>query len=222
MMEARRIIVIDDHPLLAVALCQQLERSGLEVIQLDPIAGAEQVLATVSNEAPDCVVVDLGMPIPGGGLSLIQPMVERGHRVAVLTGETGVQLLAEASGAGAEAVISKSEPMADIVETIVQVAGGQSVRTSQRTELAVERQRFLAERHEREAAFAELSPREEQVLAGLIEGRAPAVLAEENYVSVATVRSQIKSLLSKLGVTSQLQAVAMANRSQWSARNPKK
>ena len=218
-MEPRRIIIIDDHPLLVAALRIELERSGLQVRQLDPADGTDQILAVVDAESPDCAVVDLGMPIPGGGLSLIAPIAKRDTRVVVLTGESDLRLLAEASGAGAEAVLSKSEPLGEIVETILQVASGQVVRTSQRAELAVELQRLMAEREEREAAFAELSPREQQVLAGLMDGRAPATLAEQNYVSVATVRSQIKSVLGKLGVSSQLQAVAMAHRSQWTPRD---
>lgn len=217
-METRRIIITDDHPLLAAALRSELEQSGAEVEQLDPAVGIDQLLETISSREPDCVVVDLGLPFPGGGLALIPPLVERGIRSIVLTGESKRILLARASGAGAEAVLSKSEPLPEIVETILQVAGGQSVRAGQRAELAMELQRIVAERTEREAPFAELSPREQEVLAGLMNGQAPAVLAEQNYVSVATVRSQIKSLLGKLGVSSQLQAVAMANRSRWNPR----
>lgn len=211
-----RITIIDDHPLLAVALRDELEHAGAEVSLLDPTVGTETLLLTVNNNKPDCVVVDLGMPIPGGGSALIGPMVEGGHRVLVLTGETGTQLLARSSAAGAEAIVSKTEPLNEIVDTIVQVASGQSVRAAQKTQLADDYRRMVAEREARHAPFVGLTPREEQVLAGLMDGQAPAILAEQNYVSVATIRTQIKNLLGKLGVSSQLQAVAMANRSRWS------
>ncbi len=219
MIDLRRIAIIDDHPLLATALRAELEQSGVEVEHLDPTIGAEQLLDAISSSAPDCAVVDLGLPFPGGGAALIGPLVDRHIRVVVLTGETELQLLARSSGAGAEAVLSKSEPLTDIVETILQVAGGQAVRAAQRAELATELRRLLTEQDERQAPFATLSPRERQVLAGLMDGQAPAVLAERNYVSVATVRSQIKSVLGKLGVSSQLQAVAMAHRSRWSPKD---
>lgn len=218
-MTTRRITLIDDHPLLAAGLRTDLEKAEAEVTLLDPTVGAETLLETVPDTEPDCVVVDLGMPLPGGGASLIGPIVEQGYRVLVLTGEIDRQLLARSSAAGAEAVLSKSEPLNEIVDTILQVAGGQSVRAAQRSELAEEFRRSVVERQEREAPFAGLTPREEQVLAGLMDGQAPSALAEQNYVSVATVRTQIKNLLGKLGVSSQLQAVAMANRSRWSPKD---
>lgn len=214
-MSTRQILIIDDHPLLATGLVNELRKAGAEVDHLDPTFGPEELIRSTTDRNPDCVVVDLGLPFPGGGPSLIGPLVDEGVRVVVLTGETERRLLARSSALGAEAVLSKAEPLPEIVETILQVAEGHQVRSSQRAELAIELQRIVAEQEQREAPFTELSPREREVLAGLMDGRAPAVLAKENYVSVATVRSQIKSVLGKLGVSSQLEAVAKAHRQQW-------
>lgn len=215
-MASHRITIVDDHPLLAAALRSELERSGAEVAQFDPMVGAERLVEMISSHEPDCAVLDLGLPFPGGGASLIEPLVSRETRVVVLTGETERRLLASSSGAGAEAVLSKAEPLSDIVDTILQVADGHPVRTAQRAELAAELNRLLAEQDENHAPFNQLTPREREVLAGLMDGKAPAILAKRNYVSVATIRSQIKSVLYKLGVSSQLEAVAMAHRSRWS------
>ncbi len=214
-MSTQRILIIEDHPLLAEGLLNHLKKSGAEAELLDPSVGPDVLVRTAVDRDPDCVVLDLGLPFPGGGPSLIGPLADQGIRVVVLTGETERRLLARSSAAGAEAVLSKSEPLPDIVDTILQVADGHQVRATQRAELAIELQRIVTEQEQREAPFAELSPRERQVLAGLMDGRAPAVLAKENFVSVATVRSQIKSVLGKLGVSSQLEAVAKAHRQQW-------
>lgn len=214
-MSHKRIVIVDDHPLLAAALHSELGRAGADVELLDATVGATELLNTVFANQPDCAVIDLGLPFPGGGSSLIAPIAQHDIRVVVLTGETERQLLARAADAGAEAVLSKSEPLTDIVETILMVAGGHAVRSAQRAELAAELRRLQAEQSQREAPFAGLSPRERQVLAGLMHGQGPALLAERNYVSVTTVRSQIRSVLSKLGVSSQLQAVAMAHQSGW-------
>ncbi len=67
----------------------------------------------------------------------------------------------------------------------------------------------------RRRGFDNLSDRESQVLGGLMEGMSPAVLAERDFVSVQTVRTQIKNVLSKLGVNSQLAAVARAYEAGW-------
>ena len=66
------------------------------------------------------------------------------------------------------------------------------------------------------APFAHLTAREAEVLADLMEGLATDVIAERHYVSLATVRSQVRAVLQKLCVNSQLAAVALAYRSGWS------
>jgi len=62
-----------------------------------------------------------------------------------------------------------------------------------------------------------LSGRERAVIAKLMSGRCPAEIAREDFVAEATVRSQIKSILAKLQVNSQLGAVAVARLAGWSA-----
>ena len=57
--------------------------------------------------------------------------------------------------------------------------------------------------------LAQLTKRERQVLDALVAGKRAKVIAEESYVSIATVRSQIRSILAKLNVRSQLEAVAL-------------
>lgn len=214
-MGLRRIGIVDDHPLLAVGLMRALERSGTVVDLLDPLVGAEQVVQAVSSCRPDCAVVDLGLPFAGGGLGLIQPLVAVDIRVVVLTGEADRLLLARSLMAGAEAVISKSEPLPDIVGTILQVTAGEPVRAGDRAELMNDLHRVLEEQGKRDSLFAALSPREQQVLAGLMDGHSAASLAERHYVSMATVRAQIRSVLNKLEVGSQLEAVALAHRNRW-------
>lgn len=209
------IAIVDDHPLLARGLQRELERSGATVELIDPVPGPGPVLAAVGAASPDAVVLDLGLPFAGGGESLIGPLVELDLAVIVLTGEHDPDLLARSAGQGARAVVSKAEPLPEIVGAIQRVAAGEAVRSRHRTELLTDLQRLTAERGERLAPFAQLTPRERQVLAGLMEGQGPQALAERDYVSVATIRTQIKSLLRKLGVGSQLEAVALANRRGW-------
>ncbi|MDH4074576.1 MAG: response regulator transcription factor [Acidimicrobiia bacterium] len=217
-MGTRQIVVVDDHPLLAIGLCRALERSGTVVEQLDPLVGAEQVLREVADRRPDCAVVDLGLPFAGGGSALIAPLVADDIRVVVLTGESDRLLLARSLMAGAEAVISKSEPLPDIVTTILLVTDGQPVRAGDRAELMADLRLVLHEQAKSDSLFAGLSPREQQVLAGLMDGHSAASLAERHFVSMATVRAQIRSVLTKLEVGSQLEAVALAHRHRWRLR----
>ena len=68
--------------------------------------------------------------------------------------------------------------------------------------------------------FADLTERESVVLAELMEGHRAEEIARAAFVSISTVRSQIKAILQKLGVSSQLAAVALARRADWSLGNP--
>ena len=73
--------------------------------------------------------------------------------------------------------------------------------------------------HQRLAPFEQLSPREQQVLASVMEGLSAEAIAERDYVSLSTTRTQIRSILTKLGVNSQIAAVAMARAAGWSPRD---
>jgi DNA-binding NarL/FixJ family response regulator len=64
--------------------------------------------------------------------------------------------------------------------------------------------------------FGLLTAREREVLAGLLDGLRPSDIAERHFVSVTTVRNQVQSILTKLNVSSQLEAVAAAHRTGWS------
>jgi two-component system, NarL family, nitrate/nitrite response regulator NarL len=64
--------------------------------------------------------------------------------------------------------------------------------------------------------FDRLTRREEEVLSALMRGAKARDICAQSYVSMPTVRSQIRSILIKLGVTSQLAAVALAYQSGWS------
>ena len=63
--------------------------------------------------------------------------------------------------------------------------------------------------------FADLTKREGEVLAALMAGQRAATIARNGFVSLHTVRTQIRSMLGKLGVHSQVEAVSLAYRADW-------
>src|SRR5205814_8599783 len=65
-------------------------------------------------------------------------------------------------------------------------------------------------------ALGSLSRREGEVLRALMDGKSADETAAEQFVSITTVRTHIRSILRKLGVRSQLAAVALAHRARWS------
>jgi len=65
------------------------------------------------------------------------------------------------------------------------------------------------------ARLADLTNRESQILASLMAGRRAAAIARIHFVSLHTIRTQIRSMLRKLDVHSQVEAVALAHRAGW-------
>jgi DNA-binding NarL/FixJ family response regulator len=177
----------------------------------------ESVLEAAQRLAPDVVLLDLQIDDQGGtSVPWIEPLRETGACVVMVTGITDRVKLAECIEAGALGVVSKGESFDHLLETIKEAAEMQSlISKSQRDDLLAELRRQRSEDEQRLAPFQRLTAREQQVLAALMDGKSAEHIAEDWVVSLATVRSQIRSVLMKLGVNSQLSAVAMARRSGW-------
>ena len=139
----------------------------------------------------------------------------------MLTGSTDHVELAECVEQGAVGVLNKAMSFTDLVAAVKEVvSSGSLLSAHQREELLGVLRRSRREEEERLAPFAALTPREREVLDCLMEGMPAETIAKTSFVSVATVRSQIRSILSKLGVNSQLAAVAMARSAGWPTPSP--
>lgn len=217
--EAVGVLLVEDHSLLSLGLQAQLSAAGIgaAIATLGPV---EDLLADVVAALPVLVVVDLGLPYEGGGAALVGPMVAVGASVMVLTGETDVELWATCLEAGALGVVQKSETLPVILAAIERACRGRPVNAHRRSQIVAEARRRRNESEQLLADFATLTPRECDVLSGLIDGLNARQLAERDFVSVDTIRSQIKAVLSKLGVASQLEAVARARVAGWATRSP--
>lgn len=201
-----RILVVEDHMLVASGLRMGLEAEGHSVVTTD---GAQ-----VPNDTFDLVLLDLNLGPLGSGIDLIPRFGDA--TVVVLTGQTDTTELAAAYDAGVVAVLDKSIPFPKLVRQLESIAKGDTTEADQRRHEVIGRRRTEeAERARRLEPFEELTSREQAVLAMLLDGLQAAEIAEASYVSISTVRSQIRSILAKLGVNSQLTAVAMAVKAGW-------
>jgi DNA-binding NarL/FixJ family response regulator len=118
--------------------------------------------------------------------------------------------------AGAAGVASKAEPFDRLLDAARRAARGEpAIGRLQREELLGELRRSRAERADRLAPFERLTPKEASVLRALAQGRSAEAIARSSYVSLPTVRTQIRGILVKLGVSSQLAAVGMAIERRW-------
>jgi two-component system, NarL family, nitrate/nitrite response regulator NarL len=212
-----RILVVEDHRLVAQGLELGLRADGFAVRSTDGNIAA--LPALLREFPPDVVLLDLYLADGRLGIDLIPLLRARGRRLILLTGETDPTVLARAFEAGVDAVLGKTLPFAQMVREMSAIIHGRSVEAANRRHEVLREARTLeAGRARRLALFASLTPREEQVLAMLVDGVPAADIAEASYVSLSTVRSQIRSILSKLNVTSQLAAVSAAIKANWSPR----
>ena len=210
-----RVAVVDDHRFLAQTLAIALQDAGFDAVLIDP---ADDVVLRVSQWRASVVLLDLNLVDGSGGDELI-PALSRERAVVVLTAETEVARWGACLLSGAVGVLSKAAPLEEVVTAVsAAVEGRPVVGAAERTTWLRAADRKKAEQEQALAPFRRLTPREEEILAALVEGEPAARIAQRSTVSEATVRSQIRSVLAKLGAASQLQAVAHARRAGWSRR----
>ena len=208
-MDGDGVLIIEDHRLLAQAVATALADHGIRAQGVDP---GDLDAAVASVPAGTLVLLDLRLGEGRDGGRAIRPLVDRGARVVVVTGTTDALALGRALDAGAVTVVDKHQPFTELVETVLAIRAGTLPSTDARRQEIL---RAAAERRaDQEAAGAvldRLSGRESEVLEQLCQGRSAQEIAAAAGVSLTTVRAQIRSVLTKLGARSQLQAVARAH-----------
>lgn len=208
--------VIDDHRLLGAALAAALGAMGFDVTS-PALDSADDVLGEMSERRPAVALVDLDLGAMGPGEELIAPLRELGARVVVLSGTTDQLRLAGCICLGAEGFLPKTIPLDRLMSAVVAVAAGEPlIGLPERERLRRLAEEGRARSRSSGAAFKNLSRSEAEVLSDLVDGKAVRRIAAERFRSEATVRSQVRGILMKLGATSQLEAVAMARQADWS------
>jgi len=212
------VLVVDGHTLVAHGIAIVLREAGCDAHACTPHEHAE-VLERVRALRPDVVLLDLALSGYGeGDASVVASLRGLGVEVVALTASTDSLALAAAVEAGANGAVSKMAPVDDLAEMVRRAARGEPLLSIQRrTALIDELRRDRIEHRARLAPFATLTRREAAVLERLMQGESAELVSAKSFVSLTTVRTQIRAILTKLGVSSQLAAVAMAYRAGWAA-----
>ena len=212
----QRVGIVEDHLLLAQSVGLALRAEGLQVVTAD-LAGEAAFVVSLAP-APDLLVLldlDLGEPLVDG-VRLIPLLRAHGARVLVVTGTTERLRIAAAIEAGAIGYVAKHEAFDLLLERILQAVRGEPVLDEcERHELLRALRTSRQETERRLAPFQQLTPKESLVLDELTQGKSVESIAGEWVVSEATVRTQVRGVLTKLDVRSQLAAVAKARAAGW-------
>ena len=211
-----RVLVVDDHALIAESVAAALRASGLEVALAD-LGSRDRLVDAVRTLPPDLVLLDLELGgAIGDGTTLVRPFVQAGARVLVMSAVTEPVRIGAALEQGAVGHVPKSASFIDLLKTALAAARGEEVTSAARRQHLLH---LLRTTREREAAvhapFERLTAREQQVLRAIADGRNVAQIAKEWYLSESTVRSQVRGILTKLGVGSQIEAVGLALKVGW-------
>ena len=205
---AERILLVDDHPLTRSALAGLLMQHGFEVV--GEAADGEEAIAAAASLQPDLILLDLSMP-GVDGLTALPRLREaaRDCEVVVLTASGTEENLLGAIRGGAAGYLLKSEPPERIVGFLRGVANGEAALSGAVARRLLEQVRAGGGRGSGvpDSIGAVLSARELEVLLLLDEHLGTDEIAKRLYISDHTVRSHVKSLLRKLGVSSRREAL---------------
>lgn len=209
------ILILEDHQLLSASLAAALQADGYPVLAPD-LSDRASLLDEIASRRPPVALLDLDLGSFGSGEEVLPYLVEAGSRVLIVSGNTDPAVIGRCVELGAWGWVPKSAPFDDLLGAILLAASGRPVLSESERDrlLRLWRERRLADEEALEP-FRRLTTREAAVLELLQVGRSVERIAAESFVSEATVRTQVRAILSKLGVKSQLEAVAKASRAGW-------
>ena len=207
-----RVVIVDRHALVAQSLAMVLTAANVDTYVSNE-QSVEAVLRHVRAFDPDLVLIDAGAE---EAVELVRSVARLGSRPLAISDGSDRIRVAACIEAGAAAAVSTLDPVDRLLSTIREtVAGRRVMPVAAEAEIIAEAQRERRDRAVQFARFGTLSVRESEVLEELMSGKSAADIATESYVSIATIRSQIKAILRKLGVNSQLAAVVLAYQVGW-------
>jgi DNA-binding NarL/FixJ family response regulator len=214
-----RVVIVDDDALVRGGLSMLLGgAAGIEVVG-EASDGAE-VLAAIDRHRPDVLLLDLRMPKVDGiaALGLLRRQPKPPAVVVLTTFDTDDHLL-QALRNGAAGFLVKDTPPADIVRAIELVAAGESMLSPTVTRKLIDRlaadDAGAGARHERaREQLCELTDRDREIALAVAEGKANATIAAELHLSVATIKSHVSAVLSKLGLDNRVQIALLVQDAQ--------
>lgn len=213
------VLIVDDHKLVATSLQIALRTRGLAAVDADT-RSISTILTSARRSAARLVLLNLELGSSGTAPSikpaeLIGLLQAEGRRVLAISARARPHTVAAAVAAGAICCLQISDSFESLFEMIVRTIAGETVmsETDRQEWLQVHRRRYT-KRDSVVTGLDRLSLREVEILALLAEGHRAAEIANMFAVELTTVRTQIRSILTKLRVNSQAQAVAI-----WVARH---
>jgi two-component system nitrate/nitrite response regulator NarL len=209
-MTAPRIALIDDHALCRNGLADLLrQRGGMEV--LAAVSDPDELLAVLRTHRPELAVLDLRMP-QTDGLTLLRRMRAEGIETPalILTMSDSEADLSAALRAGVRGYLLKDMEPEDIVKGIGQAARGELAVAPAMTAKLAQLLQAGGKGNDRRGALASLTEREREILEHLARGESNKTIARALDISHDTVKLHVRHILSKLNLSSRVEAAVLA------------
>ncbi len=204
------LLIIDDHPIIRVALADAL-RKRFPRLRLEAVGDAESGIALLKQDIkkrkaqPWWVLIDLGLPGISGLAAITQLLVlSESIQVIAITGNDDALQVGACFGAGAAAFISKAAPIEDAITIVAQAVEGTLIKG---TWLSA---RGLAD----SSALTRiaLTERQIQVLSMICQGMSNREIADQLGITEITAKSHVGGIFRELHVASRTQAVLVAQK----------
>jgi DNA-binding NarL/FixJ family response regulator len=208
-----RVLIVQDHPLLASAIARILEEQRDLAVSGICATGAD-ALKAAAEDRPDVVLMDFRLPDVTGPEAA--RMIQSEHAKAAIvfhSADESETALLDAVDAGATAYLTQDATGDQIIEAVRRAALGEVLIPVELFARAIARQRGVANiKREHDQLLTEFTPREFDILHLLAEGFDTMVMSERLGIAPHTVEWHVRHVIEKLQVHSKLQAVITAAR----------
>jgi two-component system, NarL family, response regulator LiaR len=202
-----RVMLVDDHTMVRRGLATFLK--AFEDLELAGEAnGGEAAIRLCAEVLPDVILMDMVMPDMDGAAAtrLIRQQFPQVQVIALTSFKEGA-LVKNALEAGAIGYLLKDVSADELVQAIRAAHAGRATLSPEAAQALVETA------NQQPAQGLDLTEREREVLALMVEGLNNTQIAGRLTVSSSTIKSHVSNILSKLGVASRTEAVTLALRS---------
>lgn len=202
--ETIRVMLVDDHDMVRRGLAVFIH--GFDDFELvGEASDGEEAIAMVPTYEPDVILMDIQMPNTTGieATKTIRSQYPDVQIIA-LTSFKDEELVRSAMEAGAIGYLIKNSSVQDIAAAIRQAAHGVPTLSAEATRALIK-----AATQPRRPGY-DLTDREYDVLALLVQGMNNSQIADKLFVGRSTVKTHVSNILSKLGVSNRLEAATLA------------
>ncbi|EGJ50146.1 response regulator transcription factor [Desulfocurvibacter africanus] len=214
MSQAKRLLVIDDHPLFREGLKAIVSRDPRYVVSAEAGSGVE-ALQLARSVKPEIILLDLSLP-DGSGLDLIEQF--KTHlptvHIVVVSMHAKLDLIAAAFKAGAEGYLVKESTAERLLQALDAVTREQQYLDSAISPKVVQKLLEFSTRRAQmtDSAYGSLTQREQQIMRLLADGWTSSAIAGKLFITRKTVENHRANIMSKLGLKNLADLVRYAAR----------